>query len=212
MSVDEPLICVLGDDEEIAGSAVIPDAGPAAGSSTNTNTSSGSHSVRSHSTSEPVTLPEVAFSSDSIASSVGSITAVESYQGQGQGGGDARDIARPKAVGSSSSVCAGSPSRSPQRQWSNRENTPLLSRLDSEQSDFNNSFADDPDYSSTIRQAESAINSKIFPERIYQGSSGSYFVRSTDGVRHCSKFCKKNDILYIHCMMKHYEIKLNMLL
>jgi hypothetical protein len=33
-----------------------------------------------------------------------------------------------------------------------------------------------------VRQAEIAIDNGIFPERIYQGSSGSYFVKNPTGV------------------------------
>ena len=32
-----------------------------------------------------------------------------------------------------------------------------------------------------MRQAEQAIESGLYPERIYQGSSGSYFVKNTEG-------------------------------
>lgn len=46
--------------------------------------------------------------------------------------------------------------------------------------DFNN-FPDDPEYAETIRLAEQAIKSGVFPERISQGSSGSYFVKDPKG-------------------------------
>ncbi|XP_050438033.1 phosphatidylinositol 4-kinase type 2-beta isoform X2 [Adelges cooleyi] len=36
---------------------------------------------------------------------------------------------------------------------------------------------DDPAFSVVIKQAEIAIDNSVFPERIYQGSSGSYFVK-----------------------------------
>lgn len=49
-------------------------------------------------------------------------------------------------------------------------------------------FIDDPDFSYVIKQAEIAIDNSVFPERIYQGSSGSYFVKDTNGV----SFFKKN--------------------
>ena len=42
-------------------------------------------------------------------------------------------------------------------------------------------FPDDHGFTETIRQAELAIESGIYPERIYQGSSGSYFVKNVDG-------------------------------
>lgn len=43
-------------------------------------------------------------------------------------------------------------------------------------------FIDDPDFSYVIKQSEIAIDNSVFPERIYQGSSGSYFVKDTNGV------------------------------
>jgi len=43
-------------------------------------------------------------------------------------------------------------------------------------------FSDDPSFSYVIKQAEIAIDNSVFPERIYQGSSGSYFVKDTNGV------------------------------
>lgn len=45
------------------------------------------------------------------------------------------------------------------------------------------SFADDPQFNDLVSQAEIAIEHGIYPERIYQGSSGSYFVKNTAGVR-----------------------------
>ena len=45
-------------------------------------------------------------------------------------------------------------------------------------------LTDDPKFAELIRQAELAIDNGIYPERIYQGSSGSYFVKNTAGVRH----------------------------
>ena len=44
-----------------------------------------------------------------------------------------------------------------------------------------NSLSDDPQFTDLVRQAEQAIESGIYPERIYQGSSGSYFVKNCDG-------------------------------
>lgn len=41
----------------------------------------------------------------------------------------------------------------------------------------------DPEYSAVIRQTEEAMDAGVLPERIYQGSSGSYFVRSTQKVK-----------------------------
>lgn len=41
---------------------------------------------------------------------------------------------------------------------------------------------DDPAFSDLVWQAEVAIDNGIFPERISQGSSGSYFVKNPSGV------------------------------
>nr|CAD7447244.1 unnamed protein product [Timema bartmani] len=68
----------------------------------------------------------------------------------------------------------------------NRENQPLLGRMESDVT-FNNfpappvCISDDPQFSELIRQAEVAIDNGIYPERIYQGSSGSYFVKNPSG-------------------------------
>ncbi|OXA43950.1 Phosphatidylinositol 4-kinase type 2-alpha [Folsomia candida] len=42
-----------------------------------------------------------------------------------------------------------------------------------------NVIPDDPSFSDLVRQTEIAIDCGILPERIYQGSSGSYFVKSS---------------------------------
>ncbi|GLG98782.1 Phosphatidylinositol 4-kinase type 2-beta [Gryllus bimaculatus] len=41
--------------------------------------------------------------------------------------------------------------------------------------------SDDPQFSELVRQAETAIDNGIYPERISQGSSGSYFVKNPAG-------------------------------
>lgn len=41
---------------------------------------------------------------------------------------------------------------------------------------------DDPSFGDLIAQSEVAIDRGIYPERIYQGSSGSYFVKNADVV------------------------------
>ncbi|XP_023586010.1 phosphatidylinositol 4-kinase type 2-beta isoform X2 [Trichechus manatus latirostris] len=40
-----------------------------------------------------------------------------------------------------------------------------------------NTFLDDPEFADIILRAEQAIECGVFPERIFQGSSGSYFVK-----------------------------------
>lgn len=62
--------------------------------------------------------------------------------------------------------------------------------------DFNH-FPDDPEFADIIQRAEQAIENDYFPERISQGSSGSYFVKDTKGVR----WAWRNHtfiVLYIH--------------
>ncbi|XP_037111565.1 phosphatidylinositol 4-kinase type 2-beta [Syngnathus acus] len=46
--------------------------------------------------------------------------------------------------------------------------------------DFNH-FSDDPEFADIIQRAEQAIEAGVFPERISQGSSGSYFVKDPKG-------------------------------
>lgn len=46
-------------------------------------------------------------------------------------------------------------------------------------------ISDDPQFNDLVSQAEIAIEHGIYPERIYQGSSGSYFVKNTAGVSVC---------------------------
>lgn len=45
-----------------------------------------------------------------------------------------------------------------------------------------NHFPEDPEFGEIIQRAEQAIESGVFPERISQGSSGSYFVKDPKGV------------------------------
>lgn len=77
-------------------------------------------------------------------------------------------------------VPAGSPGRS-------RERQPLLerdrNRGGSPRGPHRNEFPEDPEFREIIRKAERAIEDGIYPERIYQGSSGSYFVKDSHGVR-----------------------------
>lgn len=70
------------------------------------------------------------------------------------------------------------------------EQRPLLgrsrSRMDSHSdSEYQGNHFDDPEFTSIIHAAEQAIDVGILPERIYQGSSGSYFVKDKEGVRFC---------------------------
>ena len=47
---------------------------------------------------------------------------------------------------------------------------------------FRKNVFEDPEYSSVVQAAEEAIENGVLPERISQGSSGSYFVRNMQGV------------------------------
>ncbi|XP_029171480.1 uncharacterized protein LOC114940876 [Nylanderia fulva] len=60
-----------------------------------------------------------------------------------------------------------------------RESQPLLGRLELDVT-FNR-FPDDPQFTELVWQAECAIDNGVYPERIYQGSSGSYFVKNPAG-------------------------------
>lgn len=46
---------------------------------------------------------------------------------------------------------------------------------------WENEDFDDPAFTEVVRQAENAIDQGVYPTRIYQGSSGSYFVKNSDG-------------------------------
>uniref|UniRef100_A0A8W8IZR2 Phosphatidylinositol 4-kinase type 2 n=1 Tax=Magallana gigas TaxID=29159 RepID=A0A8W8IZR2_MAGGI len=74
--------------------------------------------------------------------------------------------------------------RSPTRTGrGNEENSPLLApRVEQEYGQFDNNFPDDPAFQEIIRKAEEAIEEGFLPERIYQGSSGSYFVKDHEKV------------------------------
>ncbi|XP_034663336.1 phosphatidylinositol 4-kinase type 2-beta isoform X1 [Drosophila subobscura] len=56
---------------------------------------------------------------------------------------------------------------------------------------ISNTFGDDPLFSEIVAQAEVAIENGVLPERIYQGSSGSYFVK--DPSHQCLAVFKPKD-------------------
>ena len=74
------------------------------------------------------------------------------------------------------------PADSPGR---SRERQPLLERDrgNTPREPHRNEFPEDPEFREIIRKAERAIDDGIYPERIYQGSSGSYFVKDSHGVK-----------------------------
>ncbi|XP_054745678.1 phosphatidylinositol 4-kinase type 2-beta isoform X1 [Anastrepha obliqua] len=67
----------------------------------------------------------------------------------------------------------------------NRESQPLLGGHGYGGRDHNelvvNTFMDDPAFNEVVIQVEAAIAAGVMPERIYQGSSGSYFVKNAAG-------------------------------
>ncbi|XP_003742948.1 phosphatidylinositol 4-kinase type 2-beta [Galendromus occidentalis] len=67
--------------------------------------------------------------------------------------------------------------------FSTKENQPLLKRMGDDSLDFAETYQDDPEFAALIHDAESAIENGIMPERIYQGSSGSYYVKSVQQER-----------------------------
>ncbi|XP_056386835.1 phosphatidylinositol 4-kinase type 2-alpha isoform X2 [Hyla sarda] len=66
------------------------------------------------------------------------------------------------------------PIPSPPGSPTERERQPLLERS---QHRDRNCFPEEPEFAEVVKRAERAISRGIFPERIYQGSSGSYFVK-----------------------------------
>ncbi|XP_062126143.1 phosphatidylinositol 4-kinase type 2-beta isoform X1 [Drosophila sulfurigaster albostrigata] len=61
---------------------------------------------------------------------------------------------------------------------------------------MSNTFGDDPLFSEIVAQAEYAIEQGILPERIYQGSSGSYFVKDALNQRCLAVFKPKDEEPY----------------
>lgn len=62
-------------------------------------------------------------------------------------------------------------------------------------------FLDDPQFTDLVRHAEAAIERGIYPERIYQGSSGSYFVKNTEGVSVLNIFFFHHTVLCIQYIL-----------
>ena len=63
-----------------------------------------------------------------------------------------------------------------------KESSPLLGPRHEHDTFFWNTFPEDPQFEEIVRQAEDAIEHNVYPIRIYQGSSGSYFVKNREGV------------------------------
>ena len=62
-------------------------------------------------------------------------------------------------------------------------NRPLINRSSSNDSTFYLNEFDDTEFATLVREVESAIEAGVDPERIYQGSSGSYFAMNRNKVR-----------------------------
>jgi len=75
-----------------------------------------------------------------------------------------------------------------------QEYAPLLNRMDVDMT-FNH-FPDDPQFNDIVRAAELAIEHGIYPERIYQGSSGSYFVKDAEEQKTIGVFKPKDEEPY----------------
>lgn len=61
------------------------------------------------------------------------------------------------------------------------ENSPLLGPKHELDMPMWNYFPDDPRFEELVKQGEDAILHNVYPVRIYQGSSGSYFVKNRGG-------------------------------
>jgi len=113
---------------------------------------------------------------------IDSITSVHSYSSTGVESQNSEEALLPD-------VNIRSLSPRSDRRGRQRERTPLIgrsrmrSRSDYEDLDDDNynNWADDPGFTDLVRTAESAIDQGVYPQRIYQGSSGSYFVKNSEG-------------------------------
>ncbi|XP_017482875.1 PREDICTED: phosphatidylinositol 4-kinase type 2-alpha-like [Rhagoletis zephyria] len=77
------------------------------------------------------------------------------------------------------------------------ENQPLLKRIDSESTQvIKNTFPDDAEFTSFVKEVEQAIENGNMPTRISQGSSGSYFVRNSDASKVTGVFKPKDEEPY----------------
>lgn len=86
----------------------------------------------------------------------------------------------PCLAGSSSSPRGGREKRSRRNRHSSSSDKDNLNSPGTGSGDFNH-FPDDPEFADIIQRAEQAIENGVFPERISQGSSGSYFVTDPKG-------------------------------
>ncbi|KAM7072716.1 phosphatidylinositol 4-kinase type 2-alpha isoform 1-T1 [Molossus nigricans] len=123
-----------------------------------------------------------------------------------------------RVAAAAAAAAAGPPPTPPASPGQDRERQPLLDRARAAQGQTQtvssqtqalavtsshfpqrdqNEFPEDPEFEAVVRRAEKAIELNIFPERIYQGSSGSYFVKDPQG-KIIGVFKPKNEEPYGH--------------
>ncbi|XP_023275051.1 phosphatidylinositol 4-kinase type 2-beta [Seriola lalandi dorsalis] len=86
----------------------------------------------------------------------------------------------PCLAGGSSSPRGVREKRSRRNRHSSSSDKDNLASPGTNSGDFNH-FPEDPEFADIIQRAEQAIENGVFPERISQGSSGSYFVKDPKG-------------------------------
>ncbi|XP_058497501.1 phosphatidylinositol 4-kinase type 2-beta [Solea solea] len=86
----------------------------------------------------------------------------------------------PCLAGGSSSPRGVREKRSRRNRHSSSSDKDTLASPGPNNGDFNH-FPDDPEFADIIQRAEQAMENGVFPERISQGSSGSYFVKDPKG-------------------------------
>uniref|UniRef100_A0A665WGI4 Phosphatidylinositol 4-kinase type 2 n=1 Tax=Echeneis naucrates TaxID=173247 RepID=A0A665WGI4_ECHNA len=86
----------------------------------------------------------------------------------------------PCLAGGSSSPRGVREKRSRRNRHSSSSDKDTLASPGTNSGDFNH-FPEDPEFADIIQRAEQAIENGVFPERISQGSSGSYFVKDPKG-------------------------------
>jgi len=158
--------------------ATINDSGSMSASSNNNNLAQTREDQSSSNYVQDLMTNEASTSSNGFSSPTGldhsvfassSGRGVESKPIEFESSYEKSDFSASYPVSTSSAFVPRSPSPS-------HENQPLLSRSRGE-SDFINHFPDDRDFQEVVRQAERAIDQGVYPSRIAQGSSGSYFVK-----------------------------------
>uniref|UniRef100_A0A8C9U0C2 Phosphatidylinositol 4-kinase type 2 n=1 Tax=Scleropages formosus TaxID=113540 RepID=A0A8C9U0C2_SCLFO len=89
--------------------------------------------------------------------------------------------ASPRGAGAPGSTTGPGPDSPPRDAPPARDSPPPPREPPSRDTHHGNEFPEDPEFRDIVRRAERAIEEGIFPERIYQGSSGSYFVKDSQG-------------------------------